>query len=111
MFVDISGLDREAVLVALWQRASNAMPFMVQAMTGELTLEAAREALQNPAYARDDGSLHFDYFKGAEMKVTFMKEGRIFAHLYDRAHGQGAAEEVVAGLRQEKEKENEKKKQ
>ena len=89
--VDISGLDKAEVLVALYNATHpQGMGFM-HYDPKDMTKQEAQALL-------DSGYTYFDYVKGRIMKVDF--EGDSFdPWLYDRDNYQGAAQDVIKVLR------------
>jgi hypothetical protein len=92
MFVDITGLDKAAVLQALYARARPQGLGWLQYESGPLPPEAARAALET--------TQAFDYLRGRALKVD-LSEGELDATLYDRANGPGACAQAIERLRQE----------
>lgn len=89
--VDISGLDKAAVLAALYNRAKP------QGM-GMLHYDPAPWSAVNAlAYGRID--CYHDYVKGRVLKVDLSGD-EFSPALYDRDNGTGAAAEAIAPLRQ-----------
>lgn len=91
--IDISGLDKAAVLAALYNRAKQ-QGFGLLDPEGRLpmTVEQARVEIDaNP-------KLYFDYLRGRVLKIDL--EGDVlWPGLFDRDNGPGAAAEVIARLR------------
>lgn len=96
--INIKGLSKAAVLAALYNRArSQGMGFLHY--TPEEMTEAEAQKIWSEALERYKGTdPYFDYLKGRVMKVNI--SGETFnPFLYDRDNGEGAAEKVIAGLR------------
>lgn len=92
--IDITGIDKAAVLVALYNCARVQGLGVLQAKTGGMSIDEARAEL---AAAGD--RLYFDYLHGRVMKVAL--HGDTFSPgLYDRDNGHGAAQRALeaAGL-------------
>lgn len=90
MNVNIAGLDKAEVLVALWARSKmQGMSFL--GYSGELTLEKAKEIVSE--------TLNFDYLNGKVMKVDISGD-EFEAWLYDRDNGEGAAQKAIGELRE-----------
>lgn len=90
--ISIAGLDKAAVLAALYNSArTQGMGFMHYSPE-PMELEEARELLAARSY--------FDYVKGRVMKVKIDGDS-LNSRLYDRDNGEGRAAEIIAGLRVE----------
>lgn len=101
--VSIAGLEKAAVLHALWHGSrAQGMSFM-GLPTGDVTVEMCEEAVSpdadnSNAHAHQSRPLHFDYWHGRVLKVDI--SGDSFDPWgYDRDNGQGAAERVIEALR------------
>jgi len=91
MRIDISNLDKAAVLAALYNRSRpQGMGFLHFDPTS-MTLEQARAILAN-------GDTSFDYLKGRVMKVD-LSVNSLDPWLYDRDNGAGSAERALSVLR------------
>lgn len=100
--IDISGLDKAALLAALW---NNAAPPPGSSDSDSdsrpMTTEAAQSVL---LYRRvsdrqtGDEVYGFDYFSGRLLKVNLAGD-RLDPWGYDRDNGQGLAERVIGNLR------------
>ena len=91
MRIDISNLDKAAVLAALYNRSRpQGMGFLHFDPT-PMTLEQARAILAN-------GDTSFDYLKGRVMKVD-LSVNSLDPWLYDRDNGAGSAERALSVLR------------
>lgn len=90
--IDISGMDKAAVLAALYNRARVQGMGFLQAQPGDMPLDEANIVLKN------EGP-YFDYLRGRVMKVN-LKGDSLRVGLYDRDNGKGAAERALrdAGL-------------
>lgn len=87
--IDISGLDKAAVLKALYDAARPQGLGLLHYKAEQMTLEEARELLA--------GGHRFDYVHGRVLKVSLDGDA-LFAGLYDRDNGHGAAERALASL-------------
>jgi hypothetical protein len=89
--IDITGLDKAAVLAALYNRAKPLGMGILHYDPTPMTVEEARNL--NPE------TKYFDYVKGRVMKVS-LKKNEFDPYLYDRDNGDGAAMSalVEAGL-------------
>ena len=94
MTVDITGLDRAAVLQALYNYARP------QGM-GHLHPKSRDSLQRGEAEELVGGRDYFDYVHGRVIKVR-LQEGatRFNAALYDRDNGPGAAASAIAALRE-----------
>ena len=88
--IDITGLDRVAVLVALYGAARPQGMGFLQYVKGPLPLDEAQELLKR--------SFYFDYLKGRVMKVD-LSSSTLDPWGFDRDNGAGAAARVIAELR------------
>lgn len=89
--IDIKGLDKAEVLIALWDNShAQGMSFLSAIPEGAVTVEHFRELLQNKTY--------FDYLYGRVIKVD-LSEDEFDERLYDRDNYPGAAAEAIAPLR------------
>lgn len=89
--IDISKMDKAAVLAALYNCARVQGMGILQAKSGDMPLEEARGLIQKMDY--------FDYVHGRVMKVS-LRGDTLRTALYDRDNGQGAARDALvhAGL-------------
>jgi hypothetical protein len=96
--VDISGINKAELLAALFNGSQQqGMGFFQVAGAREMSVEQAREII---AKHPEPDRLYFDYLHGRVMKVGIGGDV-LGTRLYDRDLGQGAAERVVARLRQQ----------
>ncbi|MCX3059604.1 hypothetical protein [Streptomyces beihaiensis] len=91
--VNIAGLDRAAVLAALYnaskpQGLGFLDPRSIAPMTAQRAAEVLAEAGQDP---------YFDYLQGRVMKIRLSDE--LDPRLYDRDNGDGACAAAIDGLR------------
>ena len=89
--VNIKGLDKSEVLLALWMR-SKMQGISFLGYGGELTLDEAKEIVSG-------GNLDFDYLNGKIMKVDISGD-EFDERLYDRDNGDGAAQRAINTLRE-----------
>lgn len=90
--VDITGLDKAAVLAALYNASKpQGMGFMHYDPKPMTTEEAAKILA--------DGSPYFDYLKGRVMKIDLKSDTALEERLYDRDNGTGKAAFVIDELR------------
>lgn len=98
--IDISGLDKAALLAALWNNAA-LPPGASDPDTRPMTAEAAQSVF---LYRRvsdgqtGDDVYGFDYFGGRLLKVN-LAGNRLDPWGYDRDNGAGLAEQVITHLR------------
>jgi hypothetical protein len=93
--VDIRGLDRAAVLAALYNAAHPQGMGFLQYDPEPMTIEQARELLSNGGQWK-----HFDYLYGRVLKVDLSEgDDQLNVGLYDRYNGAGAAQLVIDELR------------
>ena len=85
--MDISNLDKAAVLAALYNHAKCQGSGFLDSDPEPMTVESAREILKT-------GQTYFDYVKGRVMKVD-LSGGFLDPRLYDRDNGPGAAERAI----------------
>lgn len=99
--VNIAGLDKSEVLVALWQASkTQGRGFLEFLGSGELTLEQAKREIESRKYTGFDGkdSIYFDYLNGKIMKVDLGQDA-FDSSLYDRDNGDGAAQQAIDNLK------------
>jgi hypothetical protein len=92
--VNIEGLDRAAVLAALYNASRPLGMGFLHYDPKPMTVGEAREYLG----AEPVTEAYFDYLKGRVMKVQ-MGGNSINTRLYDRDVGAGAGQRVIEGLR------------
>lgn len=97
--INIQGIDKAELLLALTERAVPQGRGIVTAMKVKPTLEICQEEIKY-RLDRGDTSLTFDWFLGRPIKVTIGTDELIRADLYDRDNGgPGTAEAIVATLK------------
>lgn len=85
--INIKGLDKARVLVALYNRSKGqGMGFLDPMVNKDLTVEEAKVLLE--------GQTYFDYLRGRVMKID-LKGDDLDPRLYDRDLGDGAAERAI----------------
>ncbi len=102
--IDISGLDKAELLAALYNASEPLGMGILQARPGDMTIDEARELIGHgddharhyPDIVRP--SMYFDYVYGRPLKVDLSGD-TMSQSLYDRDHGQGAAERIITALR------------
>lgn len=91
--IDITGISKPALLAALYNASKQqGMGFMHERGYHPMTEEQASVELER--------TTSFDYLHGRVMKISVDGDS-MYARLYDRDNGQGAAARVVAALRAE----------
>ena len=94
--VNIKGLDKAEVLLALWKGShAQGMSFLGM-MGGGLTLEKAKEEVNE--LKENNYPLYFDYVMGHVIKCDITGD-EFDPRLYDRDCGEGRAAEVIEALR------------
>lgn len=99
--VNIAGLNKADVLLALWQASQmQGMSFLGFLASGELTLEQAKREIERRKRKTADGgdSIYFDYLNGKVMKVDIGQD-EFNPRLYDRDNGDGAAQRAIDNLK------------
>lgn len=94
--VSIAGLDKAAVLAALYNEARVQGMGFLQAKPGDMTVEQARELIAR--FPEHDRRIAFDYLYGRVMKID-IGEDDVNPRLYDRDNGEGACSDAIARLR------------
>jgi hypothetical protein len=89
--VDIKGLNKAEVLVALYNDSKPQGLGFLHFDAKDMTVAEAEEILKQTTY--------FDYLKGRVMKVDLSSDDCFEEWLYDRDNGNGAAEKAISGLR------------
>lgn len=92
--ISIKGLDKAAVLAALYNRARTQGLGLLHFTPADMSVEEAREEIE-----KDEDNLYFDYVKGRVMKVE-LKGDELDPRLYDRDNGENKAYSALhaAGL-------------
>jgi len=99
--VNTTGIDRAALLAALYDRAQPQGTGFLHFNPAPMTLEEAQQLLDENTqeWPRNSGKqvCYFDYLKGRVMKIDVLRE-ELDPRLYDRDNGQGAVQGVVNQL-------------
>lgn len=93
--VDASGVDRAALLAALYNRAQPQGTGFLHYDPTPMSQEQAAVLLERNTH---DGSCYFDYLHGRVMKIDVLEEP-LDPWLYDRDNGRGAVAAVVEAVR------------
>ena len=102
--IDISGLNKGAVLAALYNASAPMGMGVFQAQAGNMTVAQAQahiDADSTPDYPgkKPYGKYYFDYLHGRPLKVN-LKEDAFDGGLFDRDNGgPGSAARIVEALR------------
>lgn len=92
MSINISELNRDLLLQALWEKSLPASFFRAHKLPAPaFDLEMAKQQLHTDGYA--------DYICGRVIKTNIYESDTIDPRLYDRDNGIGAFEQVVNSLR------------
>lgn len=95
--VNIKGLDKAEVLLALWKGShAQGMSFLGM-LNGGLTLEKAKGMVDE--LKENNRPLYFDYVQGHVIKCDITGD-EFDPRLYDRDCGEGRGEEVIKALRE-----------
>ena len=90
-FIDITNIDRDRLLEALWNRSKPAAFFGSSNITPpEFNLSGAKSEISHDGYA--------DYVCGRPIKTNIYTQTRIDPYFFDRDAGHGAFQEVVNSL-------------
>lgn len=87
--IDISKLEKAAVLAALYNNAMVLGMGALQFVPGDLAIQEAEKMVEDHTY--------FDYVKGRVMKVDLSGD-ELNPRLYDRDNGEGAAQRALQPL-------------
>lgn len=88
--IDITGMDKAAILAALYNNAQPQGRGYLVAQPGDMTIEQARALLKRET--------SFDYIQGRVLKVHLSGD-TLDPWLYDRDNGEGAAARAIDALR------------
>lgn len=94
--MDITGLDKAAVLAALYNRAKPQGMGFLHYTPEPMTLDEARNLL-----VEFGSTAYFDYLRGRVMKISLAGD-EVDTWLYNRDNGEGAAEAAIDKVRQPK---------
>lgn len=89
--MNIEGLNKAEVLVALYNKAHVQGLGMLHAIPGDMPIEEANALLES-------GQTYFDYVHGRVMKID-LSSNEVNTHLYNRDNGPEAAEAAIEHLR------------
>lgn len=93
--VDITGLDKAEVLLALYNNSSCKGLGFLAGIVDDYTLQDARRDIDEcPDH-------YFDYLRGRVLKVDLSGDS-FDSWLYDRDNGEGAAEAAIKALKEKK---------
>lgn len=96
--INIAGLDKAEVLMALYHRGQVQGLGTLEASSSSMTLEKAKELVaEATADARHGEVIYFDYVLGRVIKTEIGLD-ELSPRLYDRDNGQGAAAAALAHL-------------
>ncbi len=102
MIVDTTGIDRAALLAALYNRAQplglGFLHYDPTPMTTETAAKLIEETKQEWPPGSGEFQAFFDYLKGRVVKTDVLQD-RIDSYLFDRDNGEGALAAAVEGLR------------
>ena len=93
--IDITGLDKRKVLMALYADARVQGMGIFQARSGGMTIAEAGELLAPREHGEPP---YFDYVHGRVLKVNLAGD-KFSPRLYDRDNGHGAAQRAVDAIR------------
>lgn len=97
-FVSTDGLDKAAVLAALYNASHPQGMGFLQYSADAMTAEEAQTIIDN-RLSSTYPNVYFDYLKGRVLKVDLSESNGFDSRLYDRDNGHGAAARVIAELR------------
>lgn len=111
MKISIKGIDKAELLAALYNAARPLGMGMLRCLPGDMSIEEARKCLgmgddharDFPEFVKGDRKMYFDYLHGRPLKVDLSGD-EMSTDLYDRDQGKGAAERIVAALREKMER-------
>jgi len=98
--VDISGLDKAAVLATLYNRAGSPRPGSAAALhytPMPMSIEQSRAIIEEDL-AKYDSGIHYDCLHGRCLKINITGD-TMDSWLYDREYGEGAAQRAINELR------------
>lgn len=95
--IDITGLDKRKVLMALYEDARVQGMGILHARSERMTIAEAGLNLREAA-EHEDGRAYFDYLHGRVLKVDLTGD-KFSPRLYDRDNGHGAAQRAVDAIR------------
>lgn len=89
--MNIQGLNKAAVLAALYNASSPKGKGLAQYNPNPMTLEEARTILDTSSHQR------FNYLKGRALKIR-LADDEVDTQQYNRNNGEGAAEKAIESL-------------
>lgn len=102
--IDLTGLDKAAVLAALYNGSRPLGMGLFRSRLGDMSIEEARGYLNNPKLVPDYVLANeygcFDYLNGRPLKINISGD-TLDPWGYDRDNGEGAAARIIANLRLE----------
>ena len=103
--INIEGINKARLLQALFNHShQQGLGLLDESGAVDMTIEDAQSIVQKFVNSQDRWPLTFDYLRGRVMKVNI--DGDEFdSKRYDRDVGEGAAEAVVAAIREDMEAE------
>lgn len=93
--IDITGLDKRKVLIALYESARVQGMGILHARSERMTIAEAGELLAPREHGEPP---YFDYVHGRVLKVNLAGD-KFSPRLYDRDNGHGAAQRAVDAIR------------
>lgn len=96
--LDISGIDRAALLAAL-HNGTSCLGLGVLQDIGSMSVETAQTHLAIAERYQSNGIVWFDYVCGRPIKVGLAGDELIRADLYDRDAGQGSCQSIIDSLK------------
>lgn len=90
--IDITGLDKAAVLKALYDNSKPQGLGFLHYVSGDMSIEEARSITEQPFGCNQD------YLKGRVLKID-ISDHEFDPRLYDRDNGDGAAARAIKELR------------
>ena len=103
--IDLKGLDKAAVLAALYNASKPQGLGFLHYDPAPMTVEEAQAILDEKQVRLKEinsmggnwDEIYFDYLKGRVMKVDLLGDDLRF-QLYDRDNGEGAAQRAIDGI-------------
>lgn len=99
--VNIKGLDKAEVLLALWEGSQIQGISFLGLYNKTMSLDEAKKEVEEKIEIEEkegrEGNLYFDYVNGKVIKCDISKD-EFDPWLYDRDNGEGAAEKAIERL-------------